>query len=368
VCHGILKLSDSHRESIDLRSLLDLAAIGTIADIVPLIDENRIIVHRGLQQLKHTSNIGLRALMNICRIDEDPEPHDIGFRIGPRLNASGRMADAMLSLELLLTDDIHRAEKIALELDQQNRQRQSAEANIIQEAMAKLEAEFDPDKNRSIVLGARGWHLGIIGIIASRVQRQYYRPTFIISFDEDGMGKGSGRGIKGCSLVDGLRACAKHLTGFGGHEFAAGLTMHESNLEAFRDDFERWVRAISTEEHFREEIKISAELNVDDITEDLYHDLQVLKPFGRDNPEPIFLFRNVRQSRPAKIFGRNHIKFFIKTKHGEIQAVAFGRGQCAPPNDPFSLIGTLEWDEYQQAPCIHVTDWQNTPCPEIYKV
>jgi single-stranded-DNA-specific exonuclease len=368
VCHGILKLSRSHRENVDLRSLLDLAATGTIADIVPLVDENRIIVHRGLQQMSQTCNVGLRALMNICRIEDELDPYDIGYRIGPRLNASGRMADAMLSLELLLTEDLHRAEKIAQELDQHNRQRQSAEANIIQEALAKLEAEFDPDKHWSIVLGARGWHIGIIGIVASRVQRLYYRPTFIIGFDEEGNGKGSGRGIKGCSLVEGLRACSKHLTGFGGHEFAAGLTLHEDQLEAFRNDFEAWARANISPENLCEEIKISGELSPDEITEPLYQQIQALRPFGRDNPEPIFLLRNVRQSRSAQIFGRNHIKFFLKTKHGEIQAIAFGQAQRPTPSQAFSLVGTLEWDDYQQAPCIHVIDWQNTPCPEIYKV
>ncbi|MCS7063360.1 MAG: single-stranded-DNA-specific exonuclease RecJ [Methylacidiphilales bacterium] len=366
VCHGLLKLSPRHRENLDLKSFLDLAATGTIADIVPLIGENRIIVHRGLQQLAQTRNLGLRALMDICRIDDAPEPDDIGFRIGPRLNASGRMADAILSLELLLTEDYHRAEKIAQELDLHNRQRQSAEATIIEEALQKLEAEFDPDRDYSIVLGSRGWHIGIIGIVAARIQRLYYRPTFVIGFDEEGMGKGSGRGIKGCSLVEGLRACSSYLTGFGGHEYAAGLTLHESNLHAFKEAFEAWTRSQLSPEHLQEEIKISAELRPDEVTEELYHEIATLRPFGRDNPEPIFLLRNIHQSRPPQTFGRNHLKLFIKTHHGELHALAFGQAHRPAPPENFSLIGTLSWDTYHDAPCIHITDWQNTPTPKIY--
>src|SRR5436189_4171725 len=234
LCHALLKTRPL--PGLDLKSKLDLVALGTVADIVPLVEENRVLVQHGAIEIGRTCRIGLRKLMQVAGVRPPISPHDIGYRLGPRLNAAGRLSTAEKSLRLLLTNDEEEATALAIELDQQNRARQEVEKEILAAAVETIDKRFDPARDAGIVAGARGWHPGVLGIVASRIARKYHRPAILIGFDENGVGKGSGRSIEGLNLVDALTRCASSDCGiakFGGHEMAAGLAMREENFEQF---------------------------------------------------------------------------------------------------------------------------------------
>ncbi|MFL6501514.1 MAG: single-stranded-DNA-specific exonuclease RecJ, partial [Candidatus Udaeobacter sp.] len=218
LCHALLKTRPL--PDFDLKSKLDLVALGTVADIVPLVEENRLLVQRGAVEIGRTSRVGLRKLMQIAGVRPPISPEDIGYRLGPRLNAAGRLSTAEKSLRLLLTTDEEEASALATELDQQNRARQEVEKEIFAAVIVTIEKQFDAARDAAIVAGARGWHPGVLGIVASRIARKYHRPTIVIGFDENGLGKGSGRSINGLNLVDALTRCAATLEKFGGHEMA----------------------------------------------------------------------------------------------------------------------------------------------------
>jgi single-stranded-DNA-specific exonuclease len=230
LAHALLKSRQSLAERIDLREHLDLVAVGTVADIVPLTGENRILVKAGLERLPHTQKIGLRALMDVANVPDRVSPHHIGFRIGPRLNAAGRLSDAMAALELLLTDDAARAKQLANLLNEHNTKRQRIEEHMVEEAIAMARTHQD---DRVLVLAKEGWHVGVIGIVASRVQQEFYRPTVVIGI-EKGMGKGSCRSVSGFSIVGALQRCAPLLERFGGHDMAAGLSVKAGKIDELR--------------------------------------------------------------------------------------------------------------------------------------
>ena len=231
LCHALLKARPL--PDFDLKSRLDLVALGTVADIVPLHLENRILVRAGARQIAQTRRLGLRKLMEIAAVRPPIATEDIGFRLGPRLNAAGRLHTAEKALRLLLTQDEAEATELAQLLDAQNRERQTVEREIFLAADAAVAKEFDPTLHAAIVVGARDWHPGVLGIVASRIARKYHRPAIIVSFDGDDVGKGSGRSIEGFSLVAGLNRCSELLEKFGGHEMAAGLTIRKNNFDAF---------------------------------------------------------------------------------------------------------------------------------------
>ena len=237
LCHALLKTRPL--PEFDLKSKLDLVALGTVADIVPLCGENRVLVQRGAIQIAQTSRIGLRKLMQVAGVRPPILPEDIGYRLGPRLNAAGRLSTAEKSLRLLLTDDDGEATVLAAELDHQNRERQEVEKQIFEAAIEKIEDRLDLARDAAIVVGARGWHPGVLGIVASRIARRYHRPTIVIGFDENGLGKGSGRSIEGLNLVEALSCCAEGLDKFGGHEMAAGLALREENFGLFAEGFRK---------------------------------------------------------------------------------------------------------------------------------
>jgi single-stranded-DNA-specific exonuclease len=241
LCHALTKhgRSGAHRAAgdLDLRGHLDLVALGTITDIVPLVGENRILARHGLAQLNKTENRGLKTLIDVAGITQRIDTYEVGFRLGPRLNAAGRLGDALEALELLLTKDATRAMEVAQRLDASNRDRQAVEAAILQEVLREMDQQFDPGQHFGLVVGRKGWHTGVIGIVASRLVQRYNRPSIVIGFDEDGTGKGSCRSIDGFDLVGGLSQCAQHLVKFGGHTMAAGLEIERANLEPFQEAF-----------------------------------------------------------------------------------------------------------------------------------
>jgi single-stranded-DNA-specific exonuclease len=359
VCHGLLKLAGEGKGGIDLRDYLDLVAIGTVADIVPLVEENRVLVRRGLQQLEHTLWPGLRALIEVSQVGCPVTAQDVGFRLGPRLNASGRLGDAMLSLRLLQTDDRAEAVSIASELNRSNRERQAVEMETFLQAEAQLQETYDPARDWGIVLSGRNWHWGVIGIVASRLQKRYHRPTIVIGLNDEGMGKGSGRSIDGISIVKALQDSAEFLELFGGHDMAAGLNIRAEQVEAFREIFNRHVRAQAGDDVFQSTLALSGAISLPEVSDQLFRKFEELAPFGRMNPEPIFLFEAITYTRPAQHFGKNHVKLFVRGERGEIEAVGFGLGEHDWSKAPARLAGTLDWDDYRNRVQLRIADWQN---------
>jgi single-stranded-DNA-specific exonuclease len=357
VCHGLLKLAGEGSGKVDLRDYLDFVAVGTVADIVPLVEENRLLVRRGLRQLEHTLWPGLRALIEVSQVSFPVTAQDVGFRLGPRLNASGRLGDAMLSLRLLQTDDRDEAMSIASELNRNNRERQSVELTTFQQAEAQLQESFDPTRDWGIVLSGRGWHWGVIGIVASRLQKRYHRPTVIIGLNDEGMGKGSGRSIDGISIVKALEANASLLELYGGHDMAAGLNIREERVEAFREKFSQHVRGQAGDDVFQSTLELNGVLALPEVSDQLFRKFEELAPFGRMNPEPVFLFESISFTRPPQLFGRNHVKLFVRGEQGEIEAVGFGLGQHNWTKAPARLAGTLDWDDYRNRVQLRIADW-----------
>ena len=357
VCHGLLKLAGETMGKIDLKEYLDLVAMGTVADIVPLVEENRILVRRGLRQLEHTLWPGLRALIEVSQVSLPVTAQDVGFRLGPRLNASGRLGDAMLSLRLLQTDDRAEAVSIASELNRNNRERQAVEMDTFLQAEAQLQESYDPARDWGIVLSGQNWHWGVIGIVASRLQKRYHRPTIVIGLNEEGMGKGSGRSIDGISIVKAIQDCAEHLELFGGHDMAAGLNIRADRVAAFREAFNKHVRAQAGDDVFQSTLALAGALSLPEVSDQLFRKFEELAPFGRMNPEPVFLFEAITYTRPAQFFGKNHVKIFVRGERGEIEAVGFGLGERDWSKAPARLAGTLDWDDYRNRVQLRIADW-----------
>jgi single-stranded-DNA-specific exonuclease len=357
VCHGLLKLMGEGPRPIDLREYLDLVALGTVADIVPLVDENRVLVRRGLRQMEQSLWPGLRALIEVSQVGFPITAQDVGFRLGPRLNASGRLGDAMLSLRLLQTDDRAEAAAIAAELNRNNRERQSVEMATLLQAETQLQETYDPARDWAIVLSGQDWHWGVIGIVASRLQKRYHRPTVIIGLNGAGAGKGSGRSIDGISIVKALHHCAEFLELFGGHDMAAGLNIRAERVAEFREAFNRHIRGQGGDEVFQATLPLSGTISLPEVSEHLFRRLEELAPFGRNNPEPVFLFDGVTYTRPAQLFGKNHVKLFVRGEEGEIEAVGFGFGQHDWSRAPGRLAGTLDWDDYRNRVQLRISDW-----------
>jgi single-stranded-DNA-specific exonuclease len=358
LCHGLLKLAGVGSAKIDLREYLDLVAMGTVADIVPLLEENRVLVRRGLRQLEHTLWPGLRALVEVSQVSFPVTAQDVGFRLGPRLNASGRLGDAMLSLRLLQTDDRAEAVSIASELNRNNRERQAVEMETFLQAEAQLQETYDPARDWGIVLSGQNWHWGVIGIVASRLQKRYYRPTIVIGLNDEGMGKGSGRSIDGISLVKALQDSAELLELFGGHDMAAGLNIRAERIDAFRENFIRHVRAQAADDVFQSTLVLSGAISLPEVSDQLYRKFEELAPFGRMNAEPVFLFESIAYMRPPQHFGKNHVKLFVRGERGEIEAVGFGLGQHDWSKPPAQIAGTLDWDDYHDRVQLRIADWQ----------
>ena len=359
VCHGLLKIKGEGSREIDLREYLDLVALGTVADIVPLVAENRVLVRRGLRQLEHSQWAGVRALIQASQISFPITPRDVGYQLGPRLNASGRLGDAMRSLRLLQTDDWTEASSIAEELNRNNRERQKVEQDIQLQAEMQVQEIFDPARDRGIVLAGRDWHWGVIGIVASRIQKRYHRPTVVIGVDGEGKGKGSGRSIDGISIVRALQECAVHLDLFGGHDMAAGLNIRADRIEAFRRAFNDEITRQGSDDIFQPSLALSGIIAGHEIDEHLYRRLEELAPYGRLNPEPVFLFEDLSYTRPAQTFGRNHVKLFVRTAKDEIEAVGFGLGDHDWSRTPARLAGLIDWDDYRGRVQLRITDWQH---------
>ncbi len=273
---------------------LDLVALATVADVVPLIGENRIIVKNGLEAIKRTSNIGLSTLIKICNINlSDLNIYHLGFNIAPRINAAGRLKDASIVVELLTTDDIQRANEIAEELNELNMNRQAIESTIFESALERIQKEIDLDKDKIIVLEDHSWHVGVIGITASKITERFNVPSIIISI-EDKIGKGSARSVMGLNIFEAISQCEELLLGFGGHEMAAGLTIEESSIGKFRKKINEAIIEIQKDKSSYQEIFVDYKLDKNDDLRNVYNDLIKLEPFGEGNPKPVFVYRGLK--------------------------------------------------------------------------
>ena len=342
--HALLK---TRPVEMDLREVIDLVAVATIADIVPMVEENRLLVRHGLQFLPKSINKGLMALQEVTGMNGLASSMDVGFRIGPRINAAGRMDAPEDALETLMTDCHKEALKLAGKLDAYNRERQSYENRIRSEAAELLTTRFDPVRDPVIVLGSRDWHHGVVGIVASRLMRQYYKPTFVISIDENGVGKGSGRSIEGVSLVDALRECADELIVGGGHAMAAGLSIREENIDRFREKFAAYVLEHTTEEQRMPTLWYDAEIGFDQLSLEFLSDYELLQPFGNSNPQPVFISRGVGLSRPPLYMKNNHLRFTLRQGYHEHDAVFFGGGEHPLPDPPWEIAFTIDRNTYR---------------------
>jgi single-stranded-DNA-specific exonuclease len=348
LCHALLKTRPL--PGFDLKSKLDLVALGTVADIVPLVDENRILVQRGAIEIARTSRIGLKKLMQVAGVRPPILPEDIGYRLGPRLNAAGRLSTAEKSLRLLLTSDEAEATALAIELDQQNRERQEVERQILAAAVEEIDKSFDPARDAAIVAGARGWHPGVLGIVASRIARKYHRPAIVIGFDENGAGKGSGRSIDGLDLVEALTRCVSRDCGiekFGGHEMAAGLALREQNFARFAEAFRSAARDMLSKEALQRCLRLDHELPFSEIDVEFLRWHELLQPFGSGNPQPIFFARAVEPVAPPRVANEKHLIFRLRQGDRYRRAVYFDGTATEFPPAPWDVAFRIGVDQYE---------------------
>ncbi len=324
LAHALLKRDRALAERIDLREHLDLVAVGTIADLVPLTRENRILAKAGLERLPATKKVGLRALLKVAAVPDEVTPYHVGFRIGPRLNAAGRLADAMAALELMLTENGDRARELAALLNEHNAKRQQIEEKMVAAALAQA-AEFAGD--RVLVLADDSWHVGVIGIVASRVLQEYYRPVVVIGAD----GKGSCRSINGFSIVAALTECAALLERFGGHEMAAGLTVKSDRIGKLRESLNEHAARVLQAEDLVPSVKVDAVVRLEDMDAEFFEQLRQFEPCGIGNPSPVFALCGVRLRGQPRVVGKNHLKFFVTDGEITAEAVWWGRGNVELP-------------------------------------
>lgn len=342
LAHALLKREKQLAERIDLREHLDLVAVGTVADIVPLTGENRILVRAGMERLPQTQKIGLRALMDIADVPDKVTTYHVGFRIGPRLNAAGRLADAMAALELLLTNDAARAADLAKLLNEHNAKRQGIESQITEEAIAMARVNSG---DRVLVLAKEGWHVGVIGIVASRVLQAFHRPTVVIGIEE-GMGRGSCRSVSGFSIVAALQHCAPLLEKFGGHEMAAGLSVKAGNVDELREMLNEFAARTLKDEDLLPQVRIDAMVKLDDLDADFFEQLERLEPCGTENPIPVFVVEGVHLRGKPRIVGKNHLRFSVTDGDTTLQAIWWGKGDFEFPEGAFDIAFTPELNEY----------------------
>jgi len=344
VAHALLKRRPV--EGFDIKELLDLVAIGTIADVVPLVEENRIFARAGLERIAQSRWPGVRALVEVSGLRPPFRAVDVGFGIAPRLNAAGRLDSAAAALELLLTDDAARAQSLAKSLDRQNRERRLIEDEVLARAEAQITGAYDPGSDAAIVVGGTGWHPGVVGIVASRIQRRHHRPVFVVGFDTMGIGKGSGRSIEGFSLVAALTQCGSLLEKFGGHEMAAGLTMRQEHFDAFRHAFAETAARMLTKDHLQRTLRLDAELRLTDVNLNLLDEHDALRPFGTGNHQPVFFTRGVTLAGEPRLMKDKHWSFTFRHGRERSRAVWWNAADEPLPPLPWDIAYTVSRNEW----------------------
>ena len=316
----------------DLRDWLDLTAIGTVADMVPLRGLNRVIVTQGLQQITQTQRVGVRALVEVSGLEPDKiTAGRIGFHLGPRINAAGRVAHAGAGVDLLTTSDPRSARSTAKEIDAHNLERRGLQEEVFQAACRLADTHPDPDGRRAIVVAHEGWHPGVLGIVASKLIERYHRPTVVLTL-EDGVAKGSARSIRGFKLVSHLTALDDMLTKYGGHDHAAGMTLPAENVDRFTEALDARAREALSSDQLMPRLSLDAELPLDQVSFLLVEDLKRLAPYGMGNPEPVLYATGVRVL-DQRVVGadKRHLKLTLDSGRQALGAIAFGMAPQAPP-------------------------------------
>ena len=325
---------------------LDIVCIGTISDIVPLVDENRVITKLGLMLVRQTRNIGLQAVLKssgYSKIDSNT----ISFGVAPRLNACGRMGKADEALKLFLSKNVNEVIQLSKELNDFNRERQEKEKEIYENAIAQIEKEHLDEKN-TIILRGKNWHHGVIGIVSSKITEKYFKPSILLSFEEDGIGKGSGRSIPGFDLHEALMQCLDVIEKFGGHAMAVGITVREEHFDEFKEKFEN----IAISKHIEEIlpiINIDAKINLSDINKEMVESLKELEPFGEGNKMPIFVFKNLKIDSIRALSEGKHLRLTLKDNNTIVNAIGFNLGQMAEEyriGDKVDVVGVLEINSF----------------------
>ena len=361
VCHAFIKYGRQHGlggEDTDLRQGLDLVALGTVADIVPLLHENRLLVKHGLAVLARQQRPGVHALCEIAGIREGLGTADITYRLAPRLNATGRMGDPIDSLRLLEADSMANALALARTLDDHNRQRQLIEEEVVQGAEAQIVQLYDLQTCRAIIVWNEQWHQGVVGIVASRLARRYHRPAVVLTRDPSGQYTGSARSVRRISLVDLLEQCKHSLIRFGGHAMAAGLSLDAHMLPAFCRDFEAAVGLVLGADAMRPQFDISGEVGLGELSTRFFAELERLQPFGHSNPEPLFLTRGVAQER-CTLIGKTHTKGILRDPTGSrLPFIAFGRLPEEFPEPPWDVVYTPQLNRFNgsESPQLRLQD------------
>ncbi|PLT34583.1 single-stranded-DNA-specific exonuclease RecJ [Bacillus sp. V5-8f] len=341
--------------------LLEITAIGTIADLVPLFGENRLIAARGIEKLRHTSRPGLLSLIQKAGIQKETlNEESIGFGLAPRINAAGRLGSANPAVALLMEGDAVVAEELASEIDLMNKERQALVAEITEEAIREVEENFPPQQNGVLVVGKEGWNSGIIGIVASKLVDRFYRPAIVLSFDmEKGLAKGSARSIEGYDLFKNLSECRDILPHFGGHPMAAGMTLKIEDVDELRSRLNRLATEQLSEEDFQPVTRLDGVTDLEDVTLQSIEEMGLLAPFGMNNPKPKILIQSMPISEIRKIgANQNHLKLQLGKEGNYLDGVGFGLGYLFADISPLSnlsVIGELA-----------VNEWNNNRKPQIF--
>ncbi len=351
LCHALLKTGRERGHAaangLDLRDHLDLVALGTIADVVPVLGENRILIRHGLACLNGKSRVGLRALAEAAGATGELGAYHVGFVLGPRLNAAGRLGNAEMALDLLLTSDEDRASVVATTLDTANRERKRIESEILETAARRIDEGFDPARHFAVVVGEDGWHVGVVGIVAARLAARYNRPAVVVGFDEAGMGRGSCRGVDGIDLAGTLGLCARHLCKHGGHEKAAGLELHRDEFEAFQRAFHEVCATALSGRDLQPELRVDAWVTVAETTDPGFLSaLSQLAPFGEQHSEPVWAARGVRVVGSPRKVGTGHLKLTFGEGAHRVEAIGFGMADRVLPEGPLDVAFMLRKNVY----------------------
>jgi single-stranded-DNA-specific exonuclease len=365
LAHAILKRGRETNlpgaAEFDLKPLLDLVALGTIADLVPLAGENRILVSAGLRQLNETKRAGILALKSVAQTAEKIGAYEVGFQLAPRLNAAGRLETAEESLHLLLADNLETAMPIAQNLDLRNRERQKIEKSIVEEVIGVVRSKFDSQKDFVIVEGQLLWHIGVVGIVASRVLQEFYRPTIIIG-GENGEMRGSGRSIAGFDLAAALRECGDLMLRHGGHAMAAGLSIVPEKIDSLRQRLNEMGRRSLRPEDLQPPLRLDAEVGLDEINFEALAELDKLKPTGQGNPNVQFYSCNLSHAKPLQRMGKEkqHVKLWVRDGMVTHEAVWWNGGDKSLPVGKFDLSFAPSVNEFngRRTVQLKVLDWR----------
>ena len=356
--------ADPSAMSYDVRELLDLVALGTVADLVPLTGQNRILVSAGLKRLESTQRPGLQALKGIAQIGNRVGVYEIGFQLGPRLNAAGRLETAAAALALLQTASQSEAQRLAASLDAQNRERQDIERRIVESLLADLRRRFDPARDFAIVEGRAEWHPGVLGIVASRVMRAFHRPVLILGGGSEEW-KGSGRSIDGFDLAGALQGCDDLLLKHGGHAMAAGVSLNPDRMDALRERLNDLVRQRLDPLYLTPELRLDAWVRLAEIDVPMLESLERLGPFGMSNPAVQFAASRVRIDNPGRRMGSEgqHAKFRVRDGTGSQDVVWWNAESSAMPEGEFDLAFAPSINEFQGRRTVQLKllDWRPSP-------